>query len=61
MQNGQQSATLLSRDTIKKMVDDLIHLCNGLERHGLLDYGVGVWEERIVDGEQICSGVAHLG
>ncbi|KAH8174122.1 hypothetical protein LIA77_05541 [Sarocladium implicatum] len=49
MQSSQHSDALLSRDTIQKMVDDLIHLCNGLERHGLLDYGIGVWEERIVD------------
>ena len=53
MMNGQRPTTLLSRDTIQKMVDDLIQLCNGLERHGLLDYGLGVWEERIVDGRRI--------
>jgi hypothetical protein len=50
MQNGQRTTNLLSREVLKEMVDDLIRLCDGIERHGLVDYGVGVWEERIVEG-----------
>ncbi|PFH59489.1 hypothetical protein XA68_12249 [Ophiocordyceps unilateralis] len=50
MVTGQQvsrTQTLLSEDTIKKMGDELIRLCDGVERHGLVDYQYGVWEEQI--------------
>ncbi|KOS19035.1 hypothetical protein ESCO_000565 [Escovopsis weberi] len=50
MSSGQQlsrSQTLLSHATIKKLGDELIQLCDGIERHGLVDYQYGVWEERI--------------
>ncbi|RDA85065.1 hypothetical protein CP532_3107 [Ophiocordyceps camponoti-leonardi (nom. inval.)] len=50
MQTGQQvsrAQTLMSESTIKKMGDELIRLCDGVERHGLVDYQYGVWEEEI--------------
>lgn len=50
MLSGQQllrSQTLMSHATIKKMGDELIQLCDGIERHGLVDYEYGVWEDRI--------------
>lgn len=33
--------------TIKRMGDELIRLCDGIERHGLVDYQFGVWEDQI--------------
>jgi hypothetical protein len=53
MQPGQQlsrSQSLMSRQTIEKLGNELIKLCDGLERHGLVDYQYGVWEEQIVAG-----------
>lgn len=32
---------------IKKMGNELIRLCDGIERHGLVDYQYGVWEDQI--------------
>ena len=50
MESGLQptrSQSLMSKGTIKKMGNELIRLCDGVERHGLVDYQYGVWEERI--------------
>jgi len=50
MESGQQlgrSQRLMSEDTVKKMGDELIRLCDGIERHGLVDYQYGVWEDQI--------------
>lgn len=46
-----RSQSLLSRDTIEKMGNELVRLCNGLERHGLVDYQYGVWEDEIMAGK----------
>lgn len=37
----------MSEETIKRIGDELIRLCDGVERHGLVDYQYGVWEEQI--------------
>ena len=50
MESGHQpgrSQSLMSEDTIRKMGDELIRLCDGIERHGLVDYQYGVWEDQI--------------
>jgi hypothetical protein len=31
------------------MGKDLVRLCDNVERHGLVDYQYGVWEEQIID------------
>jgi hypothetical protein len=31
------------------MGKDLVRLCDSIERHGLVDYQYGVWEEQIID------------
>ncbi|KAK6444124.1 hypothetical protein FP744_10000372 [Trichoderma asperellum] len=50
MSSGQQlsrSQRVMSQGTIKKLGDELIRLCDGIESHGLVDYQYGVWEDRI--------------
>ncbi|KAH7263946.1 hypothetical protein B0J15DRAFT_258433 [Fusarium solani] len=42
-----RSQSLMSKAMIKKMGNELIRLCDGIERHGLVDYQYGVWEEQI--------------
>lgn len=37
----------LSRKTLKRMGDELVRLCDGIEKHGLVDYQCGVWEDEI--------------
>lgn len=54
MSSGQQqsrSQRLLSQDSIEKLGSELVRLCDGLERHGLVDYQYGVWEDQIVAGK----------
>ncbi|KAF5027319.1 hypothetical protein F66182_563 [Fusarium sp. NRRL 66182] len=46
-QQISRSQSLVSKAMIKKMGNELIRLCDGIERHGLVDYQYGVWEERI--------------
>lgn len=47
---SQQGQTLITEEYLKKLGNELVHLCNLIERHGLVDYECGVWEERILDG-----------
>lgn len=45
---SQRGQTLISEEGLKKMGKELVRLCDGIERHGLVDYEYGVWEEHIV-------------
>ncbi|CAI4210349.1 unnamed protein product [Parascedosporium putredinis] len=47
-QKPQGAETLLSKDDMEKMGKELVRLCDGVERHGLVDYQYGVWEEQII-------------
>lgn len=50
MQLGRNQ-NLITEDNLKKMGDDLIRLCDQIERHGLVDYQYGVWEEQIEESK----------
>lgn len=50
MQLGRNQ-TLITEESLKKMGDDLIRLCDQIERHGLVDYQYGVWEEQIEESK----------
>ncbi|CAG9999872.1 unnamed protein product [Clonostachys byssicola] len=39
---------LMSQATVEKLGSELVRLCDGLERHGLVDYQYGVWEDQII-------------
>lgn len=41
--------TLITLDGLKKLGDELVRLCDSIERHGLVDYQYGVWEEQITE------------
>ncbi|KAH9909782.1 hypothetical protein F4778DRAFT_14078 [Xylariomycetidae sp. FL2044] len=43
-----RSQTLISEESLRKMGKELIRLCDGIERHGMVDYEYGVWEEVII-------------
>ncbi|MCJ1354348.1 MAG: hypothetical protein MMC33_004336 [Icmadophila ericetorum] len=40
--------SILQEDFLNRMGRELIRLCDGMERHGLVDYQMGVWEEEII-------------
>lgn len=44
----QRGQTLISEDGLRKMGKEIVRLCDGIDRHGLVDYEYGVWEEPII-------------
>lgn len=36
---------------LESMAEALVSLCDGLEKYGLVDYQMGVWEEEIMSSE----------
>jgi hypothetical protein len=47
-QRPQPPKTLIDYDFIEKMGTQLVKHCDNMEKHGLVDYQMGVWEEEIV-------------
>ncbi|KAI0472058.1 hypothetical protein GGR56DRAFT_667750 [Xylariaceae sp. FL0804] len=45
----QRGQSMISEERLRKMGAELVRLCDGIERHGLVDYEYGVWEEQIVN------------
>lgn len=39
---------MLDQDLMETMGKELIRLCDTMEKHGLVDYQMGVWEEEII-------------
>jgi hypothetical protein len=54
-QSGRQPPDILSAETIKRLIDDLIALGDQLENYGLVDYELGIAEEQIVHIFMICQ------
>jgi hypothetical protein len=50
----------MSQATVEKLGSELVRLCDGLERHGLVDYQYGVWEDQIIAGEIKPCGCSSL-
>ncbi|KAK3940817.1 hypothetical protein QBC46DRAFT_341173 [Diplogelasinospora grovesii] len=51
MESGQpihRPHSLISQEGLEKMGKELLRLCDGVERYGLVDYQYGVWEEQII-------------
>ncbi|KAI1823365.1 hypothetical protein F4861DRAFT_540119 [Xylaria intraflava] len=44
-----RTQNLISKEELKHMGDELVRLCDRIERYGLVDYEYGVWEENILD------------
>ncbi|SLM39024.1 hypothetical protein LPUS_09441 [Lasallia pustulata] len=47
--------SILQEDFLERMGRELVRLCDTMERHGLVDYQMGVWEEEIIHGEQAAT------
>jgi hypothetical protein len=48
-QRPAQARSLLEYEQMENMGKDLIRLCDNMEKHGLVDYQMGVWEEEIIE------------
>jgi len=53
-QRPQPPQTLIEYSYLESLGDALIKLCDQMEKHGLVDYEMGVWEEEIVASEFNC-------
>ncbi|KAI9700447.1 MAG: hypothetical protein M1836_002462 [Candelina mexicana] len=53
-QQAQHAPGILQAEFLNRMGRELVHLCDGMERHGLVDYQMGVWEEDIISILQQC-------
>ncbi len=45
----------LQKDFLEKLGGELVRLCDGVERTGLVDYQMGVWEEEIISSKFIIA------
>ncbi|KAK9235195.1 hypothetical protein V1525DRAFT_410676 [Lipomyces kononenkoae] len=45
-----QGPTSLTRQQLEEMAELVISLSDNVQRYGLVDYEVGVWEEHILEG-----------
>ena len=50
--NGQ---SLMTAGILERLSQELVRLCDLVERHGLVDYQMGVAEEEIMDRESLSS------
>ncbi|KAF3760202.1 hypothetical protein M406DRAFT_296888 [Cryphonectria parasitica EP155] len=58
MESGMQlsrNQSLVTDENLQKMGDELVRLCDNIERHGLVDYQYGVWETQIIDILEECK------
>ena len=46
-----QPRTLLPKESLEEMGNELVSLCDGLEKHGLVDYQMGVSEQEIIESK----------
>lgn len=51
LETGTQAPEILSQDTLQKLGQELVRLCDKMEQYGLVDYQMGVWEEEILCGK----------
>lgn len=55
-QPPQDPQSLIDYEFMEKMGRDLVRLCDSIEKHGLVDYQMGVAEEDILEGEILMHG-----
>ena len=57
LQTGQQlqePQAILSTPALEQLARELVRLCDSIEKHGLVDYQMGVAEEEIMDRKLLC-------
>lgn len=48
-QSPREPQSVMSSQTLERLSTELVRLCDSIERHGLVDYQMGVAEEEIMD------------
>lgn len=43
--------TIIPEESLENMGTEVVRLCDLLEKHGLVDYQIGVWEEEIISSK----------
>lgn len=46
-----QPQSLLPKEFLEEMGNEVVSLCDGLEKHGLVDYQMGVAEQEIIESK----------
>ena len=46
-----QPQSLLPKESLEELGNELVSLCDGLEKHGLVDYEMGVSEQEIIESK----------
>ncbi|EXJ67525.1 uncharacterized protein A1O5_09538 [Cladophialophora psammophila CBS 110553] len=59
LETGRQPADILSADTIKSLMDDLVDIGDKPEPYSLVDFEMGFWEEEIIHVLTECLDDAH--
>ena len=54
IRTGHEPADILSAETMTRLVDELVIMCDQLEQYGLVDYEMGVAEEQIIGIFTVC-------
>lgn len=49
-----ENQTLLQEAFLERMARELVRMCDSMEKHGLVDYEMGIWEEEIMNGNNTC-------
>lgn len=52
--------SLMESDQMENMGKELVRLCDIMEKHGLVDYQMGVWEEEIVTRKMPRSAIHYI-
>lgn len=47
LNSRRQALDILSAAAITSLIDHLVQQCDQLEKYGLVDYEMGIWEEQI--------------
>jgi hypothetical protein len=47
------TTNLLTTKMIEEMGDEMVNLCDKLERPGLVDYELGLWENEIISSKKL--------
>ena len=58
--NARSAPNLLSIEALIGLGNDLIQIGDGLEKYGLVDYQVGIWEKEIESSELPCRKSLNL-
>lgn len=59
-QRPQAPQTLMDSEQMENMGKELVRLCDSMEKHGLVDYQLGVWEEDIITCEYFLVRFVHF-